>query len=1719
MDKPLRQRRSQNYPVVDPSNSFIPFRQEEAEQSISDRFEQQVRMYPDRLAVKTKNYQFTYEALNQAANRVAWAILAQRQKGDEPILLLLESGAASLIAILGVLKARKFYVPLEPLHPPTRLMAVLEDSQAGLILTNKQNLHLASKLAQQGCQVMNIDDLGPNLSPEDPHLSIPPESLACIVYTSGSTGRPKGVIHNHRNVLYVIKNYTNALHVCAMDRLSHLYSSSVVGGLRTIFLCLLNGATLLPFDIEEEGLAHLAPWLMQEEITFYCSIPTVFRHFIRTLNGEEAFPKLRLIRLGGEPIYRSDVDLYKTYFSQQSILVCALGSTETFTYRWNFINKTTQFTTNTVPAGYAFGDTEVLVVDEHGHEVGVDRIGEIVVKRRDLALGYWGQPHRTREVFRPDPTGGDIRLYYTGDMGRIAPDGCLEHLGRKDFQVKIRGHRIEITETEIVLRDHPAIAEAVVVARTHRSGEQHLVAYLVPSQQPVPTVGALRHFVQERLPEFMVPSAFVVLDALPLTPNGKVDRRALPESDQVRPELEETYVAPRTPVEEVLAGFWAQVLNVEHVGIHDDFFQLGGDSLLAMQLLIRVREVMHVEVPFRSFFDMPTAAEMAKRIETASRTAPAVHGPPLRPLLRNGPLALSFAQQRLWFIEQLELSHCAYNLLRALRLDGPLHVPALAQALQEIIRRHEVLRTTFTNIDGQPLQVISPTANLSLSVVDLQELPEREREARVRMLVCEEAQQPFDLAQGPLVRTVLLRLAAEEHVLLLTMHHIASDGWSQAIFWQELQALYQAFSAGNPSPLAELPIQYADFAVWQRQWLQGEVLEAQLAYWKQQLAGIPTLQLPTDHPRPAVQSFRGARQPVVFSSTLTQELKVLSRRQGVTLFMTLLAAFQTLLHRYTAQDDIAIGSPTAGRTRTEVEGVIGFFVNTLVLRTDLSGDPSFLQLLERVREVTLGAFSHQDLPFEKLVEELQPERDLSHNPLFQVQFVLQNTPRQAPELAGLTLTLIEVDSGTAKFDLTLELTEASEGLRGWFEYSTDLFDATTIGRMAGHLQTLLEGIVADPEQRLSALRLLTADERRQLLAEWNNPAMVYSQDDCVHEVFEAQVERTPDAIAVLCEDASLTYRELNRRANQLAHYLRNRGVGPEVLVGLCIERSPEMVVGLLGILKAGGAYVPLDPADPQERLAFMLENAQASVLLTVQRLVERLPRQGPHIICVDAAWETIGRASRGNPIGGAAADNLAYVIYTSGSTGKPKGTMISHQGLSNYLHWCTHAYPIKEGRGVPIHSSLTFDLTVTSVFAPLMVGQMIVLVPNDAGVEGLAAILQANKNFSLVKVTPAHLRLLSPQLSGENGSEKIRSLVIGGEALSAEDIALWRGFGRDTLLFNEYGPTETVVGCCMYQVPSDFEISGSIPIGRPIANTQLYVLDPHLQPVPVGIPGELYIGGVGLARGYLRRPEPTAEMFIPHSFSNVLGARLYKTGDRVRYLPDGNIEFLGRLDHQVKMRGFRIELGEIETVLGQHPAVRQAVVLAREDVPGDRRLVAYIIPSQKQAPAMSELRSFLQEKLPEYMVPSAFVLLEALPLTPNGKLDRRVLPAPEGLRPELQALYVVPRTEIERMIATVWQEVLRIERVGLYDNFFDLGGHSLLLVQVHSKLREVFGEDLSIIDMFKYPSINALTKHLSEKKTERVPSWQRDDAIEQLNAGMNRLKQLHQRKQRTRGNG
>ncbi|MGA9567228.1 MAG: amino acid adenylation domain-containing protein, partial [Candidatus Korobacteraceae bacterium] len=1182
---------------------------------------------------------------------------------------------------------------------------------------------------------------------------------------------------------------------------------------------------------------------------------------------------------------------------------------------------------------------------------------------------------------------------------------------------------------------------------------------------------------------------------------------AMESAKVLRAQRSGPYAPPRSPAEEFLADVWASLLRVERPGIHDNFFALGGHSLMAAQVIARVRQTLGVELPLRAMFDAPTIAEFAERIAAERRARTGVVVPPMTGVPRESEMPLSFAQQRLWFIDQLEPGSPLYNLASMYRMRGALNVSALKRTVNEIVRRHESLRTTFHNVDGYPVARISQELTLSLPIAEVTGATPEQREAELERLAHEEATKPFNLAVGPLLRVRLLRFSDDEHVLLLVVHHIVGDGWSGSLIAGEMAGIYEAFAQDRPSPLPELAIQYADFAVWQRQWLQGEVQDLQVDYWRRQLAGAPAmLELPTDRPRPAVQGHRGALQSYAIPQTLFEEVKAFSRAEGVTLFMTLLAAFQTLMAKYSGQDDIVVGSPIAGRVCTEVESLIGFFVNTVPLRTSLSGTLNVRDLLSRVKDVTLSAEAHQHIPFERLVEELQPERSLSYNPIFQVAFGLQNMPRQAFEAAGLQIQRSMVHPATSIFDMHWFASVTDERLLLRVEYDVDLFRAETIDRAVGHFEKLLGAFVAQPASRLADLSLLTDAEKQTLLVDWNDTYADYPRDVCAHELFEHSAALRPNNLAVVHHGRRLTYGELNRRTNQLAHHLRELGVGPESLVAICMDRSVDMVLSVLAVLKAGGAYLPLDPAYPKDRLAFMLHDAGVTVLLTQTEQLGQLPLL-ESVICMDRDWPIIHRQPTTNLPRTARTDNLAYVIYTSGSTGKPKGVEIEHRGLMNLVTWHQREYNVQPDDRATLLASPAFDASVWEIWPYLASGASL-HIPDEETRMSPASLVKWLEGEAITLTflpTPLAEAVLDALKSIRPAELKLRALLTGGDKLHQRpDPSL------PFPVVNHYGPTENSVVTTWVPVSSDGDAAP--PIGKPIANTRVYVLDESMAPVPVGVPGELFIAGDGLARGYRKRPETTAEKFVPNPFAVRPGDRLYRTGDRVRYLPDGNIEFLGRLDQQVKIRGFRIELGEIEAILGQHPAVKECVVDVREDLPGNKRLAAFIVAdsgyhTSKQAigeaghqELVAEIRAWMKERLPEYMVPTAFGLLESVPVTPNGKVNRRALPTPAYGRDEGHQ-YLEPRSLFEEQLAAIWSDVLHVSRIGVYDDFFELGGHSLLATQVVSRVRELAGVEVPLRFMFETPTIDGLALRIERliagryEETNLIPRVPHDQPL------------------------
>ena len=1287
------------------------------------------------------------------------------------------------------------------------------------------------------------------------------------------------------------------------------------------------------------------------------------------------------------------------------------------------------------------------------------------------------------EKFVPDPFSGvsGDRMYRTEDLARWRADGTIEFLGRADHLIKVRGYRVEPGEVETVMRQHPGVKEAVAGVWEPSPGDQRLVAYVVASGAGACSAGELREHLRQRLPDYMIPSVVTFLDKLPLTPSGKVDRKALPEPDVSRT-ASTGHVPPRTHLEEELAGIWCGVLGVEPVGIEDNFFELGGHSILVTRLVAQVRKVLKMDLPLRAVFETPTIERLVERLETAPVNAP--HA--LERRTDTPFLPVSFAQERLWFIDCLEPGSPLYNIPWATWFNGALDVIALKNALNGLVARHEALRTTFRDDGEHVIQIISPARELELREVDLTSSPEAGRKEEVLRLLRREARRPFDLSRDRMLRGVLLKLGGRDWILGLTLHHIAGDGWSLEVASREIKELYVACCDHREPRMPEIPIRYADYAAWQREWLTGDVLEDQLSYWRRQLDGLSVLQVSTDKRRPAVPTHSGGRLEATLPEELVNRLRALGQREGATLFVTLLAAFQSLLHRYSGQDDIAVGSPVANRDRPETQGVIGFFVNTLVLRGDFSDDPTFRQLLGRVRATVIEAYHHQEVPFEKLVEALRPERDHRVSPLFQVMFALEEENNRNLELPGLSSHTMDIGTGTAKFDLTLSANAEGNRLGCVLSYSTELFERQTAERMMQHFQNLLASAAADPDCSISRLPILSEGERRQLLAGWNNERREFPLA-CVHELFEQQAARCPGEMAVVFEGNAITYGELDQRANQVAHQLKDLGVGPEMPVGICTERSVEMIIGVLGILKSGGAYVPLDPAYPVKRLSFMLEDSGARVLLFQNSLAHDFSRSGCELIPLESAGQGFPEEP---PTGGSEPGNLAYVMYTSGSTGKPKGVEITHRNVVGLLH---SFQPLAGERRIGTNvATFSFDTSVEEIFANLCYGGTLHIIRPELSADARRfARYLIDHNINFCYVVPDLIEQLAAELAPFRDGVKLRCLVTGLAPKRQSVLQKLRDVFPHLRILNAYGPTEVTYGATAFEFQTATDPDRDVPIGRPFANYPVYIVDEALQPVPIGVAGELLIGGVGVARGYRNRPELTAERFTPDPFGDEPGARLYRTGDLTRYLPDGNIEFLGRIDSQLKIRGFRIEPGEIEATLVEYDGIDRAIVIAVESPAGDRRLVAYVVSDGGATISTPSLRAFIRDRLPAHMVPAVFVYLDALPLMTNGKLDRKALPAPDLSREDLETECILPRTPLEESVAGMWSEILGIEQLGVHDNFFDLGGHSLLAMRLVARVRQELQVELPLRDVFEAPTVAGLVKRLGVARNVEMPPLRR----------------------------
>jgi amino acid adenylation domain-containing protein len=1585
----------------------------------------------------------------------------------------LERSLELIVGLLGILKAGGAYVPIDPEYPPERIKLMLDESDIGILLTQES---LEQVLATSNVYAVCLDKEQTRFSEHSAkNLACisDPDNLAYVMFTSGSTGRPKGIAISHRNIARLVRE-NNYASFSPEEVFLQFASISFDPSTFEIWGSLLNGARLVVPSLKQASLEELGQVIRENHVTTLWLTAGLFHQMVESRIDD--LKQLHQLLAGGDVL--STRHVMKALRELNGCRVInGYGPTESTTFATCCGMDNATRIGSTVPIGRPIANTQVYILDAYMQPVPIGVSGELYISGDGLARGYLNSPDLTAEGFMPNPLSSDrgARMYRTGDLTRYLPDGEMEFLGRIDHQVKIRGFRVELGEIESVLSSHSSIEQAVVVAKESKAGDKQLVAYLVAMEESGVAVSDLRSHLKRRLPDYMIPSAFVMLAELPLTPNGKIDRKALPAPGKAATEAE--YVAPRTLVEEMLAGILADVLKVDRAGSNDNFFELGGHSLLATQVMSRISDNFHVSLPLRVIFEFPTVAGLAERIESATISGQHAEIPPIRRATDQEALPLSFAQENLWLFEQLTPGTPTYNTCRSGRVTGPLDAGAVEATFNELLERHEALRTSYESVNGTPVQIVHQHEHYALPIIDISELSQAGREAEALRLSNQDAQLAIDLTESPVARAKLLRLDHEDHVFILSIHHIAYDLWSGGVLLEEIEHIYLAcLDEGGPT-LPSPPVRYSDFAVWQRDWLKGDVFERQLSYWKENLVGLSAtpMEIPTDRPRPVIETMDGASEYATFSNSLNEGIQELARREGVTQFMALLSVFLVLLHRYTGQDDLVSGSVIANRNRAELDGVVGFFDNTIVLRVDASGNPTFREFLRRVRDVALGAYTNQYLPFDLIVKELQPERTSNRTPFIQAMFVfLLNYPAMEREIAGLKVVPYNLSSGKAMFDLFLGMRESERGLEGELAYNCDLFDAATIIRMCQHFERLLDAVVTDPDRRLLDLSLLDDSERTQVLVGLNQTQRPYQIDQCIQQMFEEQVERTPDCTAIKFEGSRTTYAQLNRRANQLARYLMSRGVGPEIRVGVCMGRSVEMVVAILGVLKAGGAYVPLDPSYPEERVAFMLEDAEAPILLTSER-VQAIAIEAPvERILLDADWKQIDEQSTTNPGPTAVSDNLAYVIYTSGSTGQPKGVGIAHRSAVSLLNWSRETYPEDQTQGLLASTSICFDMSIFEMFLPLCFGGGFILVENALALP----YLDGKEEVTLINTVPSAIK----ELLNSNGlPSSIKTVNLGGEPLSYDLAQQLYAKCPIEQLYNLYGPTETTTYSTIDHVAAGSAVAPTI--GRPIANTQVYILDQKLNPVPVAVPGELYIGGSGVARGYVNRSGPTAEKFMPDPFSPIPGARMYRTGDRARWLADGDLEYLGRIDQQVKVRGYRVELGEIEAVLSRHPSVREAVVLMREDKAGDKRIVAYAAANGDSIPSGTELRAYLQRKLPEYMVPGSFVMLEKLPLTPSGKLNRKALPAPEAIGFEQERPYIAPRDEVELRLTGIWEKLFGVQGISIRDSFFDLGGHSLLGVQLMARIHEQFGSDMPLGFLLQNPTVERLASLLRQKTT------------------------------------
>lgn len=1695
------------------------------DQGIHQVFEVQVTHTPTLIAVTHGDQNITYTELNARANKLARYLQTHGANCEKKIGICMETSIEQIISVLAVLKAGATYVPLNYQLPEERLKSILANADMALVLA-QELMRFPSIIQPIICSPHFWKSLE-HYSPENLGVTVWPQQLAYVIYTSGSTGNAKGVMVSHQTLVHMARAWEQTYQLRQEPPIHHLQVAHFTFDVFTgdLVRALTTGGQLILCSLETLLDAQQLYTLMErEQIGFIDCVPTILQRLLDYLEQTGLhMPPLNWLVVGAESWSRRDYYRARILSDPQTRVINSYGLTEmTIDSTWFEQREDNDRDSSLpVPIGKPYPGITCYVLDDALQMVPPGVSGELYLGGHTSSRGYLGQPDLTAERFLPDPYSpiDGSRMYKSGDLARLHADGVLSYIGRIDQQIKLRGYRIELNEIELVLQSYPPIEAAAVSVWERLPGEKLLVAYMVPCQDQTIQLDALRPFLQERLPSYMLPARFLLLEQIPLTTSGKLDRNALPSlntRDIGMPE--KSYVPPGTSIEEALCTIWSETLGIERIGIHDNFFALGGHSLLVTRAVALIYNLFQVEIPLRTFFEAPTVAGLAAIMTRSILEEPRmpVIARSLSSMRHSTHLPLSFAQQRLWFLDQWEPASSLYNIPLAWHLTGPLEIQMLERSLNEIIRRHEVLRTTFDERDGQPMQVILPHVRQPLTCADLRHLPVALRLEEAQHLITVEEQRPFNLKHGPLIRIGLLRLSKQEHVLLVTLHHIIFDGWSTENFYRELTKIYNAFVQGWPHTLPELPVQYADFVLWQRNWLQGEVLEEQLAYWKEQLHAAPELiDLSTDYPRPQVQTFNGAELPFEFPRELLLNLQSLARKEGVTLFMVLFTAFVVLLARYSNQDDLVVGTPIANRTRVEIEDLIGFFVNTLALRVDLTGNPTFQQLLKRVHKMTLDAYTYQDLPFEKLVEELVPARTLSHTPLFQVMFMLQNVPRSPLQLANLSFKPMPGKSITTKFDLTLTMVEGEQGLYGLLEYKTDLFVEATMRRLLAHLQRLLQDIVAHPQRPYSELSLLSEEEQHLLLTVWNNIDIAPLPCQSIYALFEQQVTKAPHAIAISYSGKTLTYAELHAQSNKLAYRLyTSERTGQPWIVALLLSTGPLQVSALLAVLQLGGVFVCLDPSHPDIRIRHILAETRPAYLLVEschadrgQFLLRDLDDVAHTLIILDEPDDAAG-LSDSVDIASVLIDTVqetdpVYIAYTSGSTGLPKGIVQSQRSFCQFLTWFAEQFTIEPEQRVAQWAAITFDAAYVEIFATLCYGATLCMLPRETAEDPISTFswLQ-QEGVTLFQTVPGFLRYMlqgqkeQSERAISNALSNLKYLLVAGEVLPLGLVRqVLQQIDSQVAFYNLYGPTEAILATyyCVQGLP---EQQRPIPVGRAISGRHLLILDRAQQMCPIGVVGEIYIRSPYLTLGYLNQTQEMRQRFLQNPLQHIVPDLVYRTGDLGRWLSDGTIELYGRCDQQIKVHGMRVELEEIEMVLLQHPAIHACAVVAHSDPHAETFFVAYIvshIPPGKHSEMVDismsdtvfsqEIRDLLHACLPAYMHPAQFLSLPALPLTTSGKIDRHKLPVPDCNNRASLDRVVLPRTPTEEIIAGIWREVLHLSSVSVNDNFFAVGGHSLLATQVVARIRTSFQREISLRALFEAPTIAGLALLVEQQQS------------------------------------